>query len=386
VGETFFENVFAVDTPDGAVVLSSSLDGTGTVYVDDQITIQVDHPDGTTASYSHNYNFDGGCGGIQSTPPVDLSELLVPGHNTVRLNFADTCGIAEGSSDFYLVGNGTFNEVGTSSSVHTDSFDIVRSIQPFSTSACAARLLASGVPSSSPLCAALRISANTPPWPDLSSLNLKDMIAGKEYRGYAHIPAFDIECEAGSVRSVTPSVPPGFSFSYGYTKVPTSRTSFSYHLGDPYTEDVAFNQPELSVAIGDGFVVMRHLQASRLSNPERLKQYPVSTYDAPFIWSVFSQRVSCDGSVQRTVAYNTFPTTDLYIDGYPVLEDEQDNSGIGSFFVSGGHILHRPGHGNLNFPCNIRQFPGTGTAPLALPKNPLTRAQCKEAISTGYLS
>jgi hypothetical protein len=104
-GEVFFDETFYITFVDGTVWLSANADGTGQVHVDDQIIVDVVRPDGTAAAFTHAYHHNCQGGGISPSPPHDISGLLLPGTNQVRVRFQDVCGVWEGSSSYWLVMN-----------------------------------------------------------------------------------------------------------------------------------------------------------------------------------------------------------------------------------------------------------------------------------------
>jgi hypothetical protein len=74
--------------------------------VDDVLDVTVTHADGT--SVARVYDFSHGCSGsIERIPEYDLSSLLEPGSNSVRIVFRDSCGFNEGNSDIYMKGDFT---------------------------------------------------------------------------------------------------------------------------------------------------------------------------------------------------------------------------------------------------------------------------------------
>jgi hypothetical protein len=100
-GETFFTSAIAkVQYDGGPVFLSSTSNGLSATIVDDSLTIKVTHPDGTTASYSHDYS--GGCGPDVPLAPKDLSSKFMPGENKVVLTLKDKCGGGESASAIWL--------------------------------------------------------------------------------------------------------------------------------------------------------------------------------------------------------------------------------------------------------------------------------------------
>jgi V8-like Glu-specific endopeptidase len=106
-GETFFDKLLEVTTPDGQVGLRGAPNGSEPLWIDDVLTISVTHDDGTTADVE--YDFSRECQGfIERRDQFDLSDVLRPGRNVVRIIFRDTCGSAVGNSPVWLVGNGKF--------------------------------------------------------------------------------------------------------------------------------------------------------------------------------------------------------------------------------------------------------------------------------------
>ena len=105
-GAVFFDRTVAFDYAGGSVVLSAEPDGTGAVFVDDEILVTVTRPDQTTANFGHDYS--NGCSGvITDSDPHDLSALFQPGANQVRVRFKNTCGANASAQSYWLVGCGT---------------------------------------------------------------------------------------------------------------------------------------------------------------------------------------------------------------------------------------------------------------------------------------
>jgi len=102
-GAVFFDQTVDFTFTGGKVVLSQDPDGTGDVFVDDEIIITVTHPDLTTATLDHDYST--GCSGrITHTAPQDVTALLEPGVNHVRVQFKNTCGGNASAESYWLVG------------------------------------------------------------------------------------------------------------------------------------------------------------------------------------------------------------------------------------------------------------------------------------------
>lgn len=100
-GEVFFEATYSVQYEGGKVVLSSKPGGCGPVWVDDAISLEVTHPDGTSTAAPIDFSF--GCQGwISELPPRDVTNLFIPGVNRVTIKLYDICGVNLGSSSLYL--------------------------------------------------------------------------------------------------------------------------------------------------------------------------------------------------------------------------------------------------------------------------------------------
>jgi hypothetical protein len=84
--EVFFDQTFSVTTAGDEVLIASTSDGEGQVYVDDEIELQVTHQDGSTVLFIRNYEFQ------PPSDPLDISDVLEPGTNTVRVILRDTFG------------------------------------------------------------------------------------------------------------------------------------------------------------------------------------------------------------------------------------------------------------------------------------------------------
>jgi hypothetical protein len=92
VGE-FFNQTFEVDYREGSVLLSAYADGTGQMFIDDVIYVIVTRPDGTQATYQHNWG---------AFAPVDLTMYFKLGTNDVQVKMVNAGGPGSASS-FWLV-------------------------------------------------------------------------------------------------------------------------------------------------------------------------------------------------------------------------------------------------------------------------------------------
>ncbi len=84
----------------GSVKLSSQSDGTGNIYTDDKIDIQVTRPDNTTATFSKNY---GNGNLIVPTTPQDITALFKTGTNSVKVTMTDLFAPYCNSSSYWIV-------------------------------------------------------------------------------------------------------------------------------------------------------------------------------------------------------------------------------------------------------------------------------------------
>jgi len=101
-GELFLTRWFTVTYFGENVLLSANPDGTGEIWVDDAISFEVTHPDGTKAQKVIDFSF--GCQGwISKLPPQTLTSLFTIGQNFVTVKAFDICGDVLGSSNLYLV-------------------------------------------------------------------------------------------------------------------------------------------------------------------------------------------------------------------------------------------------------------------------------------------
>lgn len=98
----FYTTEFKVNYQSGRIIFSSNPDGTGNTQVDDVINMTILRPNGTITSFSHYYP-SGFCFSLNYLIPYDLTNLFLPGENTVKVQLQDACGFFAGSSPLYLV-------------------------------------------------------------------------------------------------------------------------------------------------------------------------------------------------------------------------------------------------------------------------------------------
>jgi surface antigen len=102
-GETFYDSSWSMNYESGEFL---QLAGSGTngsaapVIVDDGLTLTVTHKDGSTSTFSND--FDGGCSADYYEGPFNVSGLFDPGKNTVTLQLHDVCGGGVGSIPIWL--------------------------------------------------------------------------------------------------------------------------------------------------------------------------------------------------------------------------------------------------------------------------------------------
>jgi len=189
----------------------------------------------------------------------------------------------------------------------------------------------------------------------------------REYRGYTHVPTFQLTCNNLQLTSFAlpmdpqyvddqnptskpndiPTVDQGRS-PYGYTKIPVEGL---YDPADVYA--VPYNG--LSWSSNDSCLEVLDRRASRIAISERDSQFNsiLPNTDAPFVFREvqlqFCCTQSCLGTIVR-IARSTFPTTHLYIDDNTAGEAPQGQ--LGQFIASAGYIasfgdLSTPGNGVL---------------------------------------
>ncbi len=252
---------------------------------------------------------------------------------------------------------------GTSTVVTTPSYTVVRYLQRISVPSCVANLVGAKIAAAEILCAFLANSANTYPPNDLSGTALSDFIAKKQYRQYVNYPSYNVTCVGGTIQNISSATATSapFSWSQGYTRIQGPGKTNYFSLGEPYTENDNFDRisPDEIYYAGKSSVEIVFQDASRLATAERSGNYALTALDAPFIWTDVIEDVSCDGTYGLTVATDTMPTADIYINGHEVSYDKQP-SNLGAFLKEGGHTLNPVGYGNLAYPCHVKHFNAQG--------------------------
>ncbi len=96
----------AINYRNGQVILAGTPDGLGNVWADDAVRITVTRPDNTVQTYEHVYGYPKYFGYVESTEPVNLTDMFQTGLNKVRIELLDNLPCCWGSSAYYLVGTG----------------------------------------------------------------------------------------------------------------------------------------------------------------------------------------------------------------------------------------------------------------------------------------
>jgi hypothetical protein len=100
-GESFLSQRFKINYWSGKILISSSIQGDGSIFVDDAINIQVVRPDGSDRVQLIDLSRD--CTGTGPDKPQDISDLFLIGKNSVEITLFDACGGSVGSSILWLV-------------------------------------------------------------------------------------------------------------------------------------------------------------------------------------------------------------------------------------------------------------------------------------------
>jgi len=101
-GEVFLNARFLIDYDGGSVTLSSNSDGTGNIVADDVVQVRVKRPNGTVATFTHD--FSNGCSGtITPIAPANITSLFQTGINSVTAVLRDKCGASESAGPFWVV-------------------------------------------------------------------------------------------------------------------------------------------------------------------------------------------------------------------------------------------------------------------------------------------
>jgi hypothetical protein len=103
LGEVFLDTVVTINVAAGSgPILAGDCYGTEATMVDDILIMDIRHPDGSSASFVHDYS--GGCQGfLTELSPTYLGQVFEPGIDTVHVTLRDGCGRLLGTTPIYLV-------------------------------------------------------------------------------------------------------------------------------------------------------------------------------------------------------------------------------------------------------------------------------------------
>jgi hypothetical protein len=94
-GETFYTTGLEITFNRGRLFLAGDPPPTNSFTVDDGMRLEVTRPDGTTATWSHNFNT--GCIRNEPLPAQDVTKVFQPGVNRIAVTLYDICGSSKGS-------------------------------------------------------------------------------------------------------------------------------------------------------------------------------------------------------------------------------------------------------------------------------------------------
>ncbi|CAG8598074.1 16200_t:CDS:2, partial [Racocetra fulgida] len=210
------------------------------------------------------------------------------------------------------------------------------------------------------ICGLLNLSANVDPPSNFSDMSntwgdFQIWTNNKEYRGYIHIPSFSVSCDTGGhIISANPK-DPDYSDQHNPTRNPDKVVNaignpygFTkawplYQVGDIYIQDPTFNGIRWTKINDNTCLTIKDVRSSRLAHDERVVQYKLTGYDAPFIFAKVDMTVCCNRQVSVKVHRTVFPQTRLYING--VWKSVQAQTELGKFIKSGGEKLFQDGYG-----------------------------------------
>lgn len=316
---------------------------------------------------------------IQITPTASSGGLVTAFKGTLSITGTPTAiGTTNNCNPSYEVITFTGTTT-TPPPIISDSYASVEYIEGFSVSGCTSDLLQHGIYGSKAflaasggnitaaatlLCRALRSSANSAPPSSLDAQTVGTFEASQEYRGFMMVPSYQLNCSAsGEVLSVALAGNSPFYASLGFTRDPLLLGAL-YQSGESYNpQDPTFDTGVPTIVTDpDGAVTISYRWASRIATLERKAQYYISGYDAPYVWLTFDEKIGCNGQQVARFNFTDFPATDLYINGSEVSHDAETNN-FAKFIKQGGKTLNPVGHGNLAFPCHVKQFDNGNAQP-----------------------
>ncbi len=191
----------------------------------------------------------------------------------------------------------------------------------------------------------LRSSANPSPPTSFSGSGWSDWVASKEYRGYAHVPKWELWCDAAGVAGYSGTAG---EFSYGYTRGPGGIwfADPDVYVGpDPANPQPGFNHFSETISEDGQCLTKRSQRASRIAHAERVVVHTTLGYDQPYVWHNLYVQACCDGSVQVTGNHSQFPDARLYVDDGQV--DAGSGEDLGFFMRVAGPEWSPEGYGVL---------------------------------------
>ena len=217
-------------------------------------------------------------------------------------------------------------------------------------------------PVSEAACVALHSSSNPQPPGQFSARTWSAFVNSDQYRGYDHFTPVTVGCLGNQIVSINGAPPiaganqfamPGYQSSPGFTP----EGPFIFDPADPFMAlpngalpDLGFFfnslEPYIGVIDGGQAILVSHAVASRLGDTARLANFTLTGHDAPFIWSITQERITCHG-YQVATLMTDFPATTLYVNNKLVTQLPEDVSQLGNFILAGGSTLNQDGIGNL---------------------------------------
>ncbi|TMD96837.1 MAG: hypothetical protein E6I72_08220 [Chloroflexi bacterium] len=315
-----------------------------------------------------------------------LNDVTSGGTDVVAATYTDSSGTQHSSSQVQVVMGQAPNPLpgppGQAMSFTSPDFKIVRYIHTFDKSGCQADLqfnLPTAETNAGLACDGLIGSANVVPPDSFDNSGWTQFVASKQYRAIVHVPALHVTCSKdGHITSFDQGqqVEKGFEVSEGFT--PSGNGQFD--PAEPYlgSQSDLFGDLDLTLSPAGDAVVVSYITGSRLSTEARLVAFGLLGYDAPYVWTVFRERVTCS-SFNVVIVNSDFPTTNMYVDDSLAMFQPQTPR-LANFIRSGGTQFHDVGLGNLDPICSINEAKTRGSALVPLPS--LNPTSCALAIIT----
>lgn len=312
----------------------------------------------------------------------------IGGSDTVQASFTDNAGATHSSNTATVVLDAPAPPPplpglpGNAQSFQSPDFKIVRYIKTFDSQLCAAdvrRVLGVGPVDAQTACDLLLASANPNPPASFDNHGWKAFEASDQYRAIVHLPPVHVTCSPeGKITAYDQGqqVEKGFEVSPGYTP---SVLRGSFDPAETYQGSLAglFNDLDFTVSPNQDFLVVSYLTASRIATTERGVAYKLLGYDAPFVWTVVRERITCS-TYNLVVVNSDFPSTNVYVDDQVKAQLFQTGQ-VGLFTSSGGKgVYHDAGMGFLDPRCDMLEFKTKDSAPVPLP--PADTINCAQSI------